>query len=86
VKVGGVDGELRPWHYIYVYNIESRLIKRESDTAVMYEKGGTSHEREDHVDVGGPAFGEWHALAAFGARGIPHVPVHVHLTKGLRFH
>ena len=25
VKVGGDDGELRPWHYIYVYSIESRL-------------------------------------------------------------
>jgi len=21
VRVGGVDGELRPWHCIYVYNI-----------------------------------------------------------------
>jgi len=26
VRVGGDDGELRPWHYIYVYSIESRLI------------------------------------------------------------
>ena len=25
VRVGGNDGELRPWHYIYVYSIESRL-------------------------------------------------------------
>jgi hypothetical protein len=24
VRVGGDDGELRPWHYIYVYSIESR--------------------------------------------------------------
>ena len=28
VRVGGDDGELRPWHYIYVYSIESRLMKR----------------------------------------------------------
>ena len=28
VRVGGDDGELRPWHYIYVYSIESRLIMR----------------------------------------------------------
>ena len=27
VKVGGDDGELRLWHYIYVYSIESRLIR-----------------------------------------------------------
>ena len=25
VRVGGDDGELRPWHYTYVYNIERRL-------------------------------------------------------------
>ena len=25
-RVGGDDGELRPWRYIYVYSIESRLI------------------------------------------------------------
>jgi len=28
VRVGGDDGELRPWHYIYVYSIESRMIMR----------------------------------------------------------
>ena len=33
VRVGGDDGELRPWHYIYVYSIESRLIVR-----VRYDK------------------------------------------------
>jgi hypothetical protein len=32
VRVGGDDGELRPWHFIYVYSIESRLIQR-----VIYE-------------------------------------------------
>ena len=32
VRVRGDDGELRPWHYIYVYSIESRLIRR-----VIYE-------------------------------------------------
>ena len=28
VRVGGEDGELRPWHCIYVYGMESRLIMR----------------------------------------------------------
>jgi len=28
VRVGWDDGELRPCHYIYVYSIESRLIRR----------------------------------------------------------
>ena len=28
MRVGGDDGELRPWHHIYVYSIESRLIMR----------------------------------------------------------
>ena len=28
MRVGGDDGEHRPWHYIYVYSIESRLIMR----------------------------------------------------------
>ena len=26
MRVGGDDGELRPWHYAYVYSIGSRLI------------------------------------------------------------
>ena len=28
MRVGGDDGGLRPWHYIYVYSIESRLMMR----------------------------------------------------------
>jgi len=28
VRVGGDDGKLRPWRYICVYSIESRLIMR----------------------------------------------------------
>ena len=28
MRVGGDDGKLRPWHYIYVYSIESRLSAR----------------------------------------------------------
>ena len=28
VRVGGDDGELRPWRYIYVYSIESRRIMK----------------------------------------------------------
>ena len=35
VRVGGDDGELRLWHYIYVYSIESRLIMR-----VRYDSSG----------------------------------------------
>jgi len=26
VRAGGDEGELRPWHFIYVYSTESRLI------------------------------------------------------------
>ena len=32
MRVGRDDGELRPCHYIYIYSIESRLIRR-----IMYE-------------------------------------------------
>jgi hypothetical protein len=32
VRAGGDDGEFRPWHFIYVCNIESRLIR-----SVIYE-------------------------------------------------
>ena len=28
VRVGGDDGELRSWHYIYAYSIEGRLVMR----------------------------------------------------------
>ena len=35
MRVGGNDGELRPWHYIYVYSTDSRLIRR-----VVYEYYG----------------------------------------------
>ena len=28
VRVGGDDGELRPWHCTHVYSTESRLIMR----------------------------------------------------------
>ena len=28
VRVGGDNGELRSWHYIYAYSIESRLMMR----------------------------------------------------------
>ena len=28
IKEGGDDGELRQWHYIYLYSIERRLIRR----------------------------------------------------------
>jgi hypothetical protein len=33
MRVGGKDGELRPWHYMCVYSIKSRLIRR-----VMYRQ------------------------------------------------
>ena len=32
MRVGEDNGELRPWHYMYVYSIKSRLIRR-----VIYE-------------------------------------------------
>ena len=32
VRVGGDDGELRPWHYIYICSIESRLITQRGRT------------------------------------------------------
>jgi hypothetical protein len=35
VRVGGDDGELRPWHHIYVYSIESRLIRRKPTPEVV---------------------------------------------------
>ena len=28
VRVGGGDGEFRPWHYMHAYSIERTLIKR----------------------------------------------------------
>jgi len=40
MRVGGDDGELRPWYYIYVYSIESRLIRR-----VIYESKSRSTRR-----------------------------------------
>jgi hypothetical protein len=33
MRVGGDNGELQPWHYIYVCSIASRLIRR-----VIYER------------------------------------------------
>ena len=48
VRVAGDDGELRPWHYVDVYSIESRLIKDSKCT----EAGG-----EDALDDAGPPFG-----------------------------
>ena len=35
VRVGGDAGELRPWHFIYVYSIDSRLIIRVRSHALM---------------------------------------------------
>jgi len=39
VRVVGDDGELRPWHYIYVYSIESRLIMRVRYGSHVYRLG-----------------------------------------------
>ena len=44
VREGGDDGELRPWHCIYVYSIERRLMTR-----VRYDSlipGSIHHEYE----------------------------------------
>jgi len=41
VRVGGVDGELRPWHYIYVHSIESRLIMREKSLYRLMAAGAS---------------------------------------------
>jgi len=55
VWVGGDDGELRPWHYIYVYSIESRLIMRvRYDSHIRIQislkpKSGGEGVREEHV-------------------------------------
>jgi len=46
MRVGGDDGELRPWHYIYVYSIESRLIRR-----VIYANGNPNQGRCDYSAV-----------------------------------
>ena len=43
VRVGGDDGELRAWHYIYVYSIEGRLVRR-----VIYESKDTQRGRQPH--------------------------------------
>ena len=40
VMVGGDDGELQPWRYIYVYSIESRLMMRESEPEVVDDHRG----------------------------------------------
>ena len=41
MRVGGNDGELRPWHYIYAYRIESRKILR-----VRYDGRGSDQEEK----------------------------------------
>ena len=41
VRVGRDDGELRPWHYIYVYSIESRLL--------METQMGAGRDRSDRA-------------------------------------
>jgi len=35
IRVGGDNGELRPWHYIYVYSIKSRPMMRFGYDAYM---------------------------------------------------
>ena len=39
VRVGADDGELRPWHFIYLYSIESRLIMRVRYGSHLHPKG-----------------------------------------------
>jgi len=47
MRVGRDDGELRPWHYIYVYSIESRLVPgvaRAEWFADARPRGGSTHD------------------------------------------
>ena len=49
MRVGGDDGELRPWHYIYVYGIESRLIRRRIfETSQARSAEWTGHHPAPH--------------------------------------
>ena len=48
MRVGGHDGELRLWHYIYVYSIESRLIRNQKRGEVPERAGPIP--REDLVE------------------------------------
>ena len=71
MRVGGDDEELRPWHYIYVYSIESRLIM-----CVRYGCAGVSRlimrrkPKQEVCAVVGlsvlvtfrPPHGSWHQL------------------------
>ena len=50
VRVGGDDGELRPWHYIDVLSVESRLMMR-----VRYTIEGGSIMSHEMVERGGEA-------------------------------
>ena len=51
MRVGGDDGELRPWHYIYVYSIESRLTIR-----VRYDNGNSNGSRLQQITKYGLLF------------------------------
>ena len=52
VKVGGDDGELRSWHYIYVYSIESRLIMRvRYDSPCCSTRPPNFHASIDQLEV-----------------------------------
>ena len=42
VKVGGDDGKIQPWHHMYVYIIESRLIMKARRCA----SSSPCHQRE----------------------------------------
>jgi hypothetical protein len=55
--VGEGDGELRPWHYIYVYSIESRLMMRVSlpRSAITCLEGNTVTGFNDSTQ--GPSWG-----------------------------
>jgi len=53
VRVGGDDGELRPWHYTYVYSIESRLVMRvryDSHIRIQIQAGDSLRASCERID------------------------------------
>ena len=56
MRVGGDDGQLRPWHYIYVYSIERRLIMRDRNpnlAGVRYREADSPLPAEEALTLQG---------------------------------
>ena len=54
VGVGGDDGELRPWHYIYIYSIKRRHC--ESLVRQSYTVGGSAFKVKVKAKLGDEMF------------------------------